>query len=215
MGCSNKDKVVDHTGKEFDSYVDMCLHYNVDYDTFHYRRRRGLSLEECLTSGEYACIDHEGRGFGSVSEMCRYHGVNRDTFITRQKRGLPLEECLSSGGRRACHDHEGREFKTMRDMCEFHGVNYKTFLTRRRGGYSLRDCLYPLRKTRMSARIIEGVASELRESHEEVDSAKIDELLETAKQMVGMAQLLLKSADSLVGVVSSITGKAHTDGNNE
>jgi|TARA_B100001971_G_C18241310_1_gene571132 hypothetical protein len=47
-GWSIKGKSFEVEGKEFKSYTQACRHYNVKIGTFHNRKRKGYSIEQCL-----------------------------------------------------------------------------------------------------------------------------------------------------------------------
>lgn len=89
------ESVQDHNGKQFKTVKDMLAYYGVSSSTFSHRKKKGLSLEECLTPPKAVVVqDHLGNQFNTEKEMCEYHGVASSTFYGRKKKRLSLEECL-------------------------------------------------------------------------------------------------------------------------
>ena len=88
-------KVKDHTGREFNSLIEMIEFWDVSSPTlFYQRRKKGCSLEECLTGIQHPAYDHKGNRFNSVKDMLEHYGILSATYYTRKNKGWTLEECL-------------------------------------------------------------------------------------------------------------------------
>lgn len=93
---------VDHQGRSFESFEQLARNYAMCTDTLKHRLKRGLSLEQALTSpvrrGQHvACKDHKGNVYYTFTDMCKRWGAKYSTFISRLTRGLSIEECLKIG----------------------------------------------------------------------------------------------------------------------
>lgn len=93
---------VDHQGRIFESFEQLARHYRMCPDTLKHRLKRGLSLEQALTTparrGQHVqCKDHQGNVYYTFTDMCQFWGVGYSTFISRINRGLSVEECLKKG----------------------------------------------------------------------------------------------------------------------
>lgn len=87
-----KEKIVDHLGNEYRSYKKMCEHYNIPYTTFMNRRKKGWTLEECLTRQEE--IEKKKKEVPQLSAAERQENLERllasirktnDKLIEREK----------------------------------------------------------------------------------------------------------------------------------
>lgn len=89
----------DHQGRAFESFEQLARHYAMCPDTLKHRLKRGLSLEQALTTparrGQHvACKDHLGTVYYTFTDMCKFWGVKYYTFISRLNKGLSIEDCL-------------------------------------------------------------------------------------------------------------------------
>lgn len=92
----------DHEGRTFESFEQLARHYAMCPDTLKHRLKKGMSLEQALTTpvlrGQHvACKDHLGNVYYTFTDMCKHCGVKYTTFISRLNRGLSIEECLKKG----------------------------------------------------------------------------------------------------------------------
>ena len=108
---NTKGKSVEVEGKEFKSYAEACRHYKVSEMTFHSRKSRGYSIEQCL-----GLEDVPDKRFGNTK--------NRG----KQYRGKPVEI-------------EGKKFKSRKEACKYYNVNVATFQWRKRKGWTIEQCL--------------------------------------------------------------------------
>ena len=93
---------VDHRGQSFESFEQLARHYGMCPDTLKHRLKRGMSLEQALTTparrGQHVqCKDHLGNVYYTFTDMCNFWGAKYSTFISRLTRGLSIEECLTIG----------------------------------------------------------------------------------------------------------------------
>lgn len=99
----------------------------ISQSAFDKRRKKGLSLEECLAKTDKVVCDHKGKQFNSMRDMLKFHGVTTSVFYARKKQGLSLEKCLTKK-EKVIYDHKG---------------NHSTFYDRKKQGLSLEECLRP------------------------------------------------------------------------
>ena len=93
---------IDHQGRIFESFEQLARFYAMCPDTLKHRLKRGLSLEQALTTpvrrGQHVqCKDHLGDVYYTFTDMCTRWQVKYSTFISRLNRGLSVEECLKKG----------------------------------------------------------------------------------------------------------------------
>ena len=87
----------DHLGNRFDTIKDMCNHYNITVSAFLIRRKKGYSLEYCLThqqKNHRIITDFAGNKFGSEEEMCRYYNISHSKYLHRINSGYPQPMAL-------------------------------------------------------------------------------------------------------------------------
>lgn len=87
--------VEDHMGNKFASTADMCRHYHIARGTFYDRKKRSLSLEECLL-GEKKYKGENGAWFSTKREMLAEYNVSSTYFYQKRKENAPLVECLTN-----------------------------------------------------------------------------------------------------------------------
>lgn len=138
-------EVEDHLGNKFESKRKMCEYYNIAYYTYLDRLRRGLSMEESLTSyelGKVKCKDHLGNEFNSIKEMCKYWKVTIGAYCSRRKRGLSIEDCLTMESEHSSiTDHLGNKFHSKSDLCSFYNIPCNTYRYRIKCGWSQEKAL--------------------------------------------------------------------------
>ena len=87
--------VEDHLGNKFNSVKEMIEYWGVSTPfLFYLRKKKGCSLEECLTGIQHPAYDHKGNRFNSVSDMIKHYHIAKGTYYTRKNKGWTLEECL-------------------------------------------------------------------------------------------------------------------------
>lgn len=143
--------IKDHLGNEYSTIMDMCKAYNINDDTYRGRIRRGMSVEEALTTplvdpANGGCEDHLGNKYSSMRAMCKAYNIGIVTFKYRIKNGMSLEEALTtpladSTKGKTCKDHLGNEYISLSAMCEAYGVKANTFHSRIKSGMSLEEAL--------------------------------------------------------------------------
>lgn len=140
--------ITDHLGNVFKSESEMCKYWNIKYSAYHNRKRKGVTLEEALTTPvleQTTCIDHLGNVFKSDYERADFYGINRTTVNSRLKRGMSLEEALTypckNSKREKCTDHLGNVFNSKQERAEFYGIKNNTIEMRMYKGMSLEEAL--------------------------------------------------------------------------
>lgn len=94
-GKIKRKAVKDHKGNCFNSTKEMIEYWGVSTPfLFYLRKKKGCSLEECLTGIQHPAYDHKGNRFNSVSDMIEHYHIPKGTYYTRKSKGWTLEECL-------------------------------------------------------------------------------------------------------------------------
>lgn len=75
----SKVKGFDYNGKHFKNNVELCEYYKIDYFAFTRRRKRGLSIEECMKEDEAKYFVY-GKKFNSLKQIANYFNVNINTL---------------------------------------------------------------------------------------------------------------------------------------
>lgn len=103
----------DHKGNEYPSQKAMCKAYGVSFGTFQKRIKKGMSIEEALTSrGPHAIQDHLGNWYSCPKEMAKAYGVNSNTLISRLYHGIDVKTALTM------ETAEKTDAKAMKEMWE-------------------------------------------------------------------------------------------------
>lgn len=118
---------IDHTGRTFDTQKDMLSFWGVTTDVFWRRRKKGLSLEECLTTKgrKQPAYDHLGNEYASRTAMAAHYGINVRTLNNRLKSKWPLEKALTEptvDQSVPVTDHLGNEYPSAKAMADTYGV---------------------------------------------------------------------------------------------
>ena len=94
---------VDHLGKTYESFADMCRHYKISVTTVRYRLLCGWSLKDSLTkpTGDVdieakSVTDHLGNKYSSVASMCKHYNIGYDALKCRVKAGWTVEQALTT-----------------------------------------------------------------------------------------------------------------------
>ena len=147
---SNTRKCKDHTGREFNSVIEMLNYYNIKDTTFFGRQKLGYTLEQCLTGvgvpdASVKCQDHLGNTFESIKDMCKAYNVNLSAYNGRINLGHTVEEALTGKNireaRNMCQDHLGNIFSSESEMCDAYNVRLVTYLRRKAKGHTIEQCL--------------------------------------------------------------------------
>lgn len=139
----------DHLGNEYDSIEAMCYAYDIEQCTYSSRIKRGMSVEEALTTPSKVIIkDHLGTVYLTKDAMCKAWGIERSTYSIRIRKGMSVEEALttplgSKGLKKAsaCKDHLGNEYPSRDAMCEAYNIDTGTFWSRISRGIGLEQAL--------------------------------------------------------------------------
>ena len=138
----NRGKEIEFEGNTYKSVTDLCDKYNVKYNTYYIRKKRGFTLEECIygkdtkvnpsTNDNANVIDHFGNKFINEAHMCRYHNVKYSTYKSRKDKGWPLPKCLSDKSyyKYKFHDklvYADKTYKTLKALCDDYNINYNLF----------------------------------------------------------------------------------------
>ncbi|KSV59153.1 5'-deoxynucleotidase [Acetivibrio ethanolgignens] len=98
--------VKDHTGKEYPSESAMCKAWGVIYTTYYSRKKRGLSLKECLTKREPNWVtDFRGQRFPDNRAMCDTYGIPQNVYWQRMYRNWDQERALTTPLKERCDSH--------------------------------------------------------------------------------------------------------------
>ena len=172
-----KGKVcVDHLGNSFDSIEAMCNYHKVSRAVFYSRIRRGMSLEEALTStkssdkSKLEVTDHLGIKHESFEAMCKFYSKSCMLVTDRLRKGKSLGEALTTpvGERtpshnknaRECKDHLGNIYESVADLCEAYGISKATYYNRQRLGWDLERILTEKSNKKTIKKGVEDLASQ-------------------------------------------------------
>ena len=141
-----KKKITDHLGNVYDSFTEMAKVYSIHETSIRIRIKKGMSLEQALTTETTKPIkinDHFGNEFSSIEELCRFYNINSKTFTWRLKKGWPIEKALTVKDKRPKKsvDHLGNLYISKSAMCKKYGISTAVFNYRIEKGYSLKDAL--------------------------------------------------------------------------
>ncbi len=115
--------VTDHTGREYNTFDEMCIAWGKDPLLVEGRMRcHGWSLEDALT-----------RKKGQIKPK-RKELVERGTFRKR------FAHLFGEDGR-SIMDHKGQVFPNYLQMCKFYGINSSAFCQRVESGWDLASAL--------------------------------------------------------------------------
>jgi hypothetical protein len=84
-------------GKKFLTAKALCDKYGVSHKNFTERRRKGWSVEKCLSkkNNNNNAIMFRGKKYDTEKSLCEDYGMNYSTYKNRRKRlNWSLEECL-------------------------------------------------------------------------------------------------------------------------
>ena len=78
----------DHLGNTFPYLTPMCKHWGISRTTFHYRQKRGWSLEKTLATKGHQISDPFGNIYPNNPALCQAYEVKLELYekrINRQK----------------------------------------------------------------------------------------------------------------------------------
>ena len=140
---------VDHLGNIFPSTAAMIRHYNVTKTILKNRLKKGMSLEEALTTPVQkqakTCTDHKGNTFRSIKQMAAFHNIPEAVVRRRIEKGIATEKALTEPVKihkqKTYTDHLGNVFKSLDAMAAHHHINRATLRGRLKKGLSIEDAL--------------------------------------------------------------------------
>ena len=144
---SRHEPAVDHLGNVFETKTAMCQHYGTDRTTYNKRIKKGLSIEQALSTGRIPkkgqkSVDHLGNIYETKTDMCNHYRIDRSVFNKRIKNGWSLEDALTIPLRKpTVFDHNGVAYDSIVSMCEMYRITESLYSSRKDCGYSLEYCL--------------------------------------------------------------------------
>lgn len=143
---TTRKECIDHLGYKYRSVEQMCHRYGIKSSVFNYRIKRGMSLQEALTTKNLReCIDHLGNKFKSQAEMCKHYNISENSFYDRINSGWTLKDTLTTKSQKGqsyiCSDHLGNTFGSEKEMCDAYKTTIKMFRARLKLGWTVEDAL--------------------------------------------------------------------------
>ena len=91
--------IIDPNGKTFRNQKEMCEYWNVSYDAYLFRKRKGYDLATCLDDSKFitkqSSTDPFGNKFNSIIDMYNYWNVKQSTFTYRRNAEYSMLESLN------------------------------------------------------------------------------------------------------------------------
>lgn len=145
-------KVKDHLGQEYNTKIEMCKAYGIEYDTYLKREKKGMPKEEALTkpvrkrSKVEHVNDHLGKTYSSVRAMEKAYGIPHATYTRRIENGMSVKDALTTPGRKTqdelkVYDHNGAEFESEKKMLKHYKISRSTYINRVNAKMSLEKIL--------------------------------------------------------------------------
>ena len=145
-------KVKDHLGQEYNTKIEMCKVYGIEYATYFRRKRKGMSTEEALTrpvkkrSKVENATDHLGKTYSSKRAMAKAYGIPHTTYNKRIENGMCVKDALTTPGGRTqdelkVYDHNGTEFESESQMLKHYKISRSTYNNRVNAKMSLEEIL--------------------------------------------------------------------------
>jgi len=141
----SKDKILDHKGQVFATKDQLASAYGISRMTLDARLRKGMSLEEALTTPlrTHGYTDHLGNYFKNQHEMAEFWHINESTLALRLRKGLSIEKALEVVSIEVT-DHKGITYHSMTAMCDAYEISRSTVERRLANRWSLEEALtYP------------------------------------------------------------------------
>lgn len=145
-------RVKDHLGQEYNTTLEMCKAYSLEYATYFRRKKKGMSTEEALTkpvkkrSKAENITDHLGKTYSSKLAMTKAYGIAHTTYTQRIANGMSVKDALTTPGGRTqdelkVYDHNGTEFKSRKEMLNHYKISPNTYKNRVKANMSLEEIL--------------------------------------------------------------------------
>ncbi len=97
---SPKGKFLDHNGKAYQTFDELCKTYHMSTGCFQSRKKKGWSVKKILTTPVdhthtgRRVKDHRGVEWPSITAMCKAWDITPDTYKGRIKLGFSLKDAL-------------------------------------------------------------------------------------------------------------------------
>lgn len=90
---------ITHNGITYPSITALCRAHKINPKLFRARRKKGLSVEECLSQSRRNAtqVEHAGVVYESVAALCMAYDIDPQTFYRRRNAGLDMDACLAEG----------------------------------------------------------------------------------------------------------------------
>lgn len=143
----NKKKYVEYKDIKYSNFKELCRAYDANYSIFMSRKKKGLSLEECLKYAKNKVkyntkVTFRGQEYSSLLALCREYDANYRIVNYRKKQGLPLEECLEyATNRMHSITFRGKNYKSLKALCDEYDVNYTIVMNKKNKGLSLEESI--------------------------------------------------------------------------
>lgn len=124
---------VEYRGIVYKSIHRLCDTFDVDYGTFYARRKRGMTVEEALTTEKryHRKVEISGHTYPTKMAACRALGISYHTVKSRRDQlGLTFEEAIL-----------WKPGVTIGEECKEAGVLRWTYWARRKRGWSKEQAL--------------------------------------------------------------------------
>lgn len=91
-------EVYDHEGNLFHSITAMCNFWEISIHVYINRRKKGMSIEEILTTPVrkylYTIEDHEGKIYRDIEDVCKTWNITRGMYTSRKRKGWSIKQIL-------------------------------------------------------------------------------------------------------------------------
>lgn len=146
----------DHKGNRYDSFSAMCRAYSINIQTCFTRLRRGMSLEQALTTSKKSvnhakkkrCVlqrkafDHAGNRYKTFKDMCKAYKLNDFCVHARLRAGWSLQDALTKPLQ---NKHfvffNGKQYESVAAICRAYNKVVNTIYKRLKRGMSLEQAL--------------------------------------------------------------------------
>lgn len=146
----NTGKSITVEGKYFESYVNLCRHYNVDYGLFCSRLRYGWSVLEALGQKTRlrkpranTKIKFRGKSYSSMKALSEKFNVPVERVRHRIFKGWTIEEALELQSRKPKNPikFKGKTYPNKAVLAKAFGVSKERLYARLKLGFSLEEAL--------------------------------------------------------------------------
>lgn len=101
---------VDHKGKQFKSFAELCRHWDRHSSLVRGRLLKGWTLERALETPTYphgrAVTDHKGNVYDSIKKMCIAWGIPSSIYISRRHLGWSQQRALETPAGQSSQEDE-------------------------------------------------------------------------------------------------------------